>query len=79
LNWFILKYRLEMKEMSSNSDNGTWSKTAFFNNFTIEMPVNKSLDEIKKLAKVGSKLNTLKTQLLSIKSKLIEIEIKDIV
>jgi Type I restriction modification DNA specificity domain len=79
LYWFMLKYKAGIKKISTNNDNSTWSKTAFFNNFAIEMPVNKSLDEVKKLAKVGSKLNSLKTQLLSIKSKLIEIEIKDIV
>lgn len=38
LRWFISQYKSEFLSYSSNSDNGTWNKTGFFENVRISIP-----------------------------------------
>ena len=38
LRWFAIAYKSEFLAYASNSDNGTWNKTGFFESVTIDIP-----------------------------------------
>lgn len=60
LRWFSIAYKSEFLSYASNSDNGTWNKTGFFENVTIDIP---SLEEQQELIDTVSKAQKLAEQL----------------
>lgn len=57
LRWFAIAYKSEFLAYASNSDNGTWNKTGFFESVTIDIPSPKTqqaliqtVDKAQKLA-----------------------------
>ena len=53
LRWLALQYRGEFLQFSSNSDNGTWNMTGFFEQVKIDIP---EIDEQKALVDIYEKL-----------------------
>ena len=46
LQWFALQYKEDFLSYASNSDNGTWNKTGFFNSVIIDIPEKQEQENI---------------------------------
>ncbi|WP_336822913.1 hypothetical protein [Sporosarcina sp. USHLN248] len=49
LKYFIFAHQHDVYDYASSSDNSTWSKTAFFNNFEMEIP---SIEDINRVSSI---------------------------
>lgn len=67
LKYFILKYQHDLYNYSSKTDNATWNKTAFFNEFNIDA-INKA--EINQFAYAYDNLILIKSRLANILDKI---------
>ena len=52
IKWLAIQYKADFLSYSSSSDNGTWNKTGFFKNVTLDIP---SIDEQNNLVKITEK------------------------
>ncbi len=66
LQWLAIQYKKEFLSYTSNSDNGTWNKTGFFNSVKIDLPIIKEqenlVDIYNKLLKYLDNIKKIKQQ-----------------
>jgi len=75
LKWLMYQLKPEFIEYSSSSDNGTWNKTGFFKNVTIDLP---DIKEQNKVAEKYEQLENLEKKLISALTKINELLRKQI-
>ena len=78
LRWLAIQYKTEFLSYSSASDNGTWNKTGFFKNVTIDIP---DIDEqirivtmVEKAQQTIEKIKIIKKNLLKTFERIISVE-----
>lgn len=67
LRWLALSYRSEFLAYASNSDNGTWNMTGFFDNVTLDIPTD---SEQKRLVQLVNEAQRCEDLLLAVQKKL---------
>lgn len=70
LKWLKIQCRSDFMEYSSSSDNGTWNKTGFFKNVSIDIP---ELSEQLKLVDIYEKSEAYLSKLSKIEKELLEL------
>lgn len=67
LRWLALAYRSQFLAYASNSDNGTWNMTGFFDNVTLDIPAE---SEQKRLVQLVNEAQRCEDLLLAVQQKL---------